>query len=448
MEPIDFRAFVFAVGLVKFITGILTLRARTQAPDIQGSAHWAIGSFLGAISLILLSLHPVTTVTVSLSITNTFLLLGEVGYLTGVRRLKGKPSRFGVLLIIPLCSLVTVILTTAVWPNSNVRLFLNSFYFGLLLFLSGWEWSRMPLTPIRSLGRILGFAFLLMSLMMVLRMWWATSVSNVDHKANVMPNTLIALVGILCQSVIMFGFILAITTLLADSLRKQLAMRDRLFSHIAHDLRNPIGSMMGMAEMLRDTTESTSEEHRTITELLHRSSVQTYELLSELLEWGMSQKSSGLGPTQPTPLADLVARELYLFEPQTARKNIAIQFTRMSNPVLEIDRTMIASVIHNLVSNAVKFTSPGGRIDIEVRTTDDEAQIEVRDTGVGMSHSVQEDLFHSENPVSTQGTDGEKGTGLGLLLCRDFVHRHRGHLDYSSAEGKGSRFTVRLPLPS
>ncbi len=247
---------------------------------------------------------------------------------------------------------------------------------------------------------------------------------------------------------------------------KQLnAGKDKFFSIIAHDLRAPFQGLLGFSEVLvTDLEEMSLDEIRNMAGYLHDTTQATYHFLDNLLQW--SRMESGRMPFKPT----LVMLE-YVFDRVEGALSAAalhkqITLTVQSPYDLSIlaDEPMVVCIVHNLVANAIKFTLPNGQIKVtaamrqeafkgkrapygELHHSDAKEGIEivVQDNGLGMTPAQQKQLFHIDANMTTLGTAGEAGTGLGLLLCQQFVERHGGRIEIESKPGQGSLFRVILP---
>ncbi len=229
-------------------------------------------------------------------------------------------------------------------------------------------------------------------------------------------------------------------------LREANAAKDKFLSIIAHDLKGPFHSLLGLSEMLVDEfrTRSISETEE-IAGALHKAVGHTYSLLTNLLDW--SQARSGRMPFNPEimNIRPLVEQQVRMIMSAATAKSITIRL-QMQDPVnVKIDKPMVETVIRNLLSNAVKFTHPGGMIDIAAEYQGVECRISVRDNGVGIEPDNMDKLFRIDQSHITKGTSNEKGTGLGLLLCQEFIQKHGGKIWVESKPDKGSVFSFTLP---
>jgi PAS domain S-box-containing protein len=231
-------------------------------------------------------------------------------------------------------------------------------------------------------------------------------------------------------------------------LRELNLTKDKFFSIIAHDLRGPFTSLVGMTDVMADESFDLSiDEFREYSFSLHKTAISTFNLLENLLEWSRLQR--GIIPFNP------VSVELKYFldncEESTMemarKKSIQLNVIYHQDMLLTADFNMLNSIMRNLVSNAIKFTNSGGIINVEAQKDQSgNVLFSVNDTGIGMSAEMISNLFRIDTNVSRQGTDGEPSTGLGLILCKEFVEKHGGSIWVESEVNKGSTFFFSLPL--
>ncbi len=222
--------------------------------------------------------------------------------------------------------------------------------------------------------------------------------------------------------------------------------KDKFFSIIGHDLKGPLNSLTSFSQLLINHTASLSEEEiRTIAKDLDKSLKNLYELLENLLGWARSQ--TGRLEIKPATfnISEAIKENIRLLSKAALNKKIKIEM--MVDDSLEVfaDSNSVKTVIRNLISNAIKFTKESGVISIYVDEWKDSVEIGVHDTGVGMSQDVMDKIFDISSKHSTLGTNKEKGTGLGLILCKEFIERNNGKLSVESTVGQGSTFKFTLP---
>jgi signal transduction histidine kinase len=227
------------------------------------------------------------------------------------------------------------------------------------------------------------------------------------------------------------------------------ATKDKFFSIIAHDIKNPFNSILGFTELLKSQYDKiTPEKRKLMIDALASSSNSVYQLLENLLQWSRSQRGILEFKPENIKLKSQIGKILPLLTDTANHKSIEIEsHLQDENMLIYADPQMLDTIIRNLVSNAIKFTKNGGRITISAEKTDKKILIKVTDTGIGMSPETIRKIFKIDSSSSTLGTNRETGTGLGLILVKEFVTRHKGKISIESKVDKGSTFTVYFPIP-
>lgn len=223
--------------------------------------------------------------------------------------------------------------------------------------------------------------------------------------------------------------------------------KDKFFSIIAHDLKNPIGSYKNIVEFMNENFEDLSkEEIKEFIETMYISAVNLQELLEQLLEWSKLQSNKIVTHLSTFDITKILESNISLLQSMAQQKNINLELINKENIYVEADMNMINTVIRNLLSNAIKFTNFNGRIIVNSKINNDEVIVIIKDNGVGMSEKTLNSLFDLAEKKSLPGTNNEKGTGLGLILCKEFVERNNGKIWVESKLGEGSTlyFTVKL----
>lgn len=224
--------------------------------------------------------------------------------------------------------------------------------------------------------------------------------------------------------------------------------KDRFFSIIAHDLKNPFNIIVLSLETLENQYDKISEpERKEMIQSLTQSAYNTLNLLNNLLTWARSQ--SGKLQFQPDYflLNPIVSENISLLESQAREKNITLENQLQNKQTAFGDYNMVQTVLRNLLTNAIKFTRNGGHVAVNARETDQKSLlVSVKDTGVGIAPVRLGELFALDSNFSTRGTEQEAGTGLGLILCREFVEKNHGKIWAESAVDEGSTFYFTLPL--
>ncbi len=245
------------------------------------------------------------------------------------------------------------------------------------------------------------------------------------------------------------GLVLERTKKIEDQnvqLEKLNATKDRFFSIISHDLRGPVGNLAASLGLMTDSFNTLDEKTKfELLKSLKLSSDKTYHLLENLLIWSRIQGDSIRFEPANILLNQLVAENIDLFQANAEQKHIKISVHIPENLKIYADNYMLGTVIRNLLGNAIKFTGNNGKISILAKIEDDNVIVEISDTGIGINEEDMKKLFQIEHNFQLIGTNGEKGSGLGLILCKEFIDKHDGEIQVESVEGKGSSFKLYLP---
>jgi signal transduction histidine kinase len=234
----------------------------------------------------------------------------------------------------------------------------------------------------------------------------------------------------------------------SENLEKLINEKNRFFSIIAHDLRGPFQGFLGLSGILAEDAEVLSkDEIKDISQELNKALVTQYSFLEELLQWaGLNTNRIDLNLVK-FDLYDIVNSITNVLQNNAVAKNISVEVICHNNIWITADKDMIKLVIRNLLSNAIKFSRLGGRITITLEEADNFAVVAVKDDGVGISETNLSQIFSAGSHLSTEGTAKERGSGLGLILCKEIIDKHRGKIWAESEIGKGSIFKVKIPLP-
>ena len=227
--------------------------------------------------------------------------------------------------------------------------------------------------------------------------------------------------------------------------------KDKLFSIIAHDLKSPFNSIIGFSELLSNNFENFNDtQKKKYLKIIHKGISNTYKLLENLLLWTQTQRGKLVFNPEKINLYLLTNDSIKLMSLVASNKSITIKNLIPESLSLKADETMLSTILRNLISNAIKFTPNGGTIEIDSRLTpkndtQNYIEISVKDSGVGIPKELKSQIFNIANNTIRPGTDNEKGTGLGLILCKEFVEKHGGKIWVEENTDKGSVFTFSLP---
>ncbi len=234
-----------------------------------------------------------------------------------------------------------------------------------------------------------------------------------------------------------------------EELEKLNATKDKFFSIIAHDLKNPFHAISGFSELLSSNFNQMSDEEKLeLVELINISSETAYNLLENLLQWARTQTDKINYQPDNLQMNEILDQNIEFLKASAKKKSINLFSELNSDLKVYADKNMVNTILRNLISNAIKFTNNNGEIKVSNEELTRHVQITVEDTGIGINQKDLEKLFKLEEFHTTSGTSGESGTGLGLIICKEFVEKNGGSIRVESIPGKGSKFIFTLPKSS
>lgn len=233
-----------------------------------------------------------------------------------------------------------------------------------------------------------------------------------------------------------------------EELQRTIAGRDKLYSVIAHDLRSPMGSIKMVLNMLilNLPSEKIGAEMYELLTMANQTTEDVFSLLDNLLKWTNSQIGKLNVVYQDVDLVEVTDGVIEIFSMVASLKKIRIREMKPEKMMVNADIDMLKTVVRNLLSNAIKFSKENSEVLVKMEEVDGMAVVSVQDYGCGISEEGQKKLLHTDTHFSTFGTNNEEGSGLGLLLCKDFVVKNGGKLWFTSKEGEGSIFSFSIPV--
>lgn len=277
---------------------------------------------------------------------------------------------------------------------------------------------------------------------------------SVQHSTDFLQNILIVLMLLAC-GLSGYIFILAYRNgrfqdnivSLNEKIVKHSVEKDKFYSIVSHDIMNPFNALLGFSKILKDAVkEGDQKEIEECTEIVHQSADRISNLLQNLLVWSRVQNGKMQFQPRKLEVAQLVNEAMSIVAPIAKNKDIKLSWEVKDELQVTLDKNMIISVVQNLATNAIKFTQKGGEVNVSVFQENASLNFLISDTGVGMTEEQLQKLFRLDKASSSRGTEDETGTGLGLIISKEFVEKHDGRIWAESTLGKGSRFCFQLPL--
>ena len=277
---------------------------------------------------------------------------------------------------------------------------------------------------------------------------------TVRHSTDFLQNILIVLMLLAC-SLAVYILLLAYRNgkfqdniiSLNEKIRKDSIEKDKFYSIVSHDIMNPFNALLGFSKILKDAVkEGDQKEVEECSAIVHQSANRISDLLQNLLVWSRMQNGKMQFDPKSQSINQLVGTAMSVVSPIAKNKEIKLGWDVKGELKAEVDKNMISSVIQNLATNAIKFTEKGGEVNLWVSPENGNLKFAVSDTGVGMSDEQLQKLFRLDQASSSRGTAEETGTGLGLIISKEFVEKHGGTIWAESATGKGSTFYFTIPV--
>jgi signal transduction histidine kinase len=450
MFKTDIHTIFLILALNKFLLGLLLFHIRTITKGkVNGVDYWAYGSILSGAGLLLtaffnndLPLHQELFFSLGL---NILILSGDIIFLFGLLRFKGKPLK-RMLWILPALSVVNIIIFTLVSYDIALRFLLNAVFPVILYTVTAYEFMKSHHQHLKSSFIFAAGLYIFYGTIHITRIiLFSIYPITVPVPDNPVSTILVLMAG-LSMILLTYVLIVIITKTLTFALNEQISSRDKLHAIISHDLRGPVGNLLCYTETLKDSVNDWSKEQiAEWVQHMETAASGSRFLLENLFNWSRSRLNEINVDAQEHDIRTLIQNVLKQTEGTAKKKEIEIRFLCQQPMKVRLDSDMIEIVFRNLISNSVKFTPRAGTIIISVAETVSHAEILISDTGIGMSQEAINQILETHSPLSTFGTENEKGSGFGLLLCRDFIKLNNGEFFIESEPGKGSRFRISFP---
>lgn len=270
-----------------------------------------------------------------------------------------------------------------------------------------------------------------------------------SNASIIFPHNASLIIGIFTVMATLFSLLAALWVNLSqieeneNQLSELIATKDKFFSIIAHDMKSPFNSILGLSELMAKGNEV--EDNKEISQRLFETSSQAYKLLENLLDWSRIQSGVMSFNPQKEDLKKLLEESIEIFNVMAINKQITINFKLDKSIYANVDKDMFNTITRNLLSNAIKFSYREGDVTILVAIQDKNIIVTFSDNGIGIDPRLIGDIFKLTDNTNQFGTEKEKGTGLGLLLCKEFIEKHNGKIWVESELGKGSNFIFSIP---
>lgn len=444
MKPFDLGTLVYIIGAISFLFGILMLIFYRINPDINGPIFWSLGSFCVVISSLTFTMEHLLNGYVAFVISAIFAIGGIMLYWSGIRAFKGLPVKYRVVIGVVLLQLILSTLFYSILPMPNARMSTYSLISIVASLISARELKKPVEKPFRLAFNICLIVFVITALTSAFRVYVIQTTLPGDAYNPSMANLLVYFFTNVTQAMLIFSFMMMVSVKVAEQMKIKVEVQQKLFSIIAHDLSGPVGMINVMLNMANNDKDLQEKQRNQFYIEVEKLSSSTNHLLQNLLHWTRDQ----LGDLKPIikklDLDKVIVANIELLQQLAQVKGISIVYKPNENMFCLGDIRMVDTVVRNLISNAIKFSNTDGRITISIENSGTFVLVKVADNGVGMSKEVLKSLFVSGQGRTTSGTAGERGTGLGLMLAKEFVVGNKGDIAVKSTEGVGTEVVVKL----
>lgn len=445
MANIESSTVVIFTYSVSILMGFYMLLLKVTASGIKGIKQWVLTSFLIAIPIFFQFTNFKNEYTIEY-IKSITTVTGLYIYLYGIWLFKEKNINKLIVFGIPILNIILQTIFTYILGLPIISLTISSLFILIYSCIALYEMLSLEGDQ-KYLKRIFllnAVSFLFFALILIYRLY-NIILLKASFKAITSDGEMIALIisaGIM--TTLTFGFILAVNQRLHYELKKQLDMKNKLFSIIAHDLKGPVGTIVNFLDLLNREKDIDEHSRQKYLKSLEELSQSTYRLLQNLLDWSRGEQNGT--QLKPLDLNQLILENVSLFKQLTAYKSVDLKYTAISLPKVLGNEKMINTVIRNVISNALKFTPRDGQISIVSKVMNSIIQLKITDTGLGISQEKLKSIFILEQNHSSIGTEGEIGSGLGLPICKDFIQKNKGKIRIESELDKGTSIIIELPI--
>jgi len=453
---LDIPTLVFILGithLIQVVVFIHQYRVNKSYPGVGWWLLWSVAEVFGFFFILLRDLQGVQPLVIILQ--NSLIVAGTLFLYIGVRLFLGR--KVNLRLIIPVTGvfLAGLIFFLFFRPDFELRSVVINGTLAFISLVTAYSLFTDKIGSIRTSANFNAVIFLLHGLIFGYRaIIFLTGTTDTNFLSPTVFNFIPFFDALVVSLLWTFGLIIMMNQRLhadASETRERLqnlnTEKDKMMSVLAHDMRSPFHTFLGLTQIMVEELHSMKfAEVKNIAETLNRSAVNLYKLLDDLLEWSYIQRGNMTLRPETIVLKEKIQKITELSADYAQKKGIRISYEFPDDLVVFADTHMFETIVRNLVFNAVKFTPEGGRVNISARLIhNDMTEISVSDTGIGIPDDLINKLFVLDQSTSRKGTTGEPSTGLGLVVCKEFVEKHGGEIRVESEEGKGSVFSFTIP---
>ncbi len=444
MKPLDIGTLVYIIAAISSLFGFLMLIFSRINPGIKGPLYWSLGSFSIVISSLLFTMDDLVNGYIVFVLSAAFSIMGTGLYFLGIRAYKELSVNYYILAGFVFLQLFFSTLFYSVFSMPNARMVSYSTISILIYLFIIWELKKPVSKPYRLAFLLCQIVFIISAITSLFRIYHIITTFSGDAHSPSSANILLYFFVNITQAMLIFSFMMMVSIKVSEELKVKVEAQRKFFSIIAHDLNGPVGLISVMLNMVNNDNDLLEEQRNIAYKEVEKLSDSTHHLLQNLLFWSRNQLED-LSPKLERFDIDLVIGEtIGLLRQISKAKDISIDYDTNESLFCLGDVRMIETVIRNLISNSIKFTNSGGKITITTKKSGAKVIVKIADNGIGMNQKTQKNLFKFNESGTKAGTSGERGTGLGLMLCKEFIEGNNGSLSIQSQENVGTEVSVTL----
>ncbi|MDD4747937.1 MAG: HAMP domain-containing sensor histidine kinase [Salinivirgaceae bacterium] len=430
---------------ISLITGFYLFFAQKKSLD-YGAKYWASGAIIVGIGLFIKAFFSLGNLFANLAYP-ILLTVGLYIYLAGIWQFKGKKINKWIVIGIPSLDILQTIIFVPIFHYPRIQISLHLLFLITYCVLGIVEMLRIDSTQkhLRQVFLLNAFSYAIFMILMMLNVYIIITNPNFDPLIINESTVFLHIISGFTMIALTFGFLTAVNIRLNTELEDQLKAKTKFLSIIGHDLRGPVGNIMGLLDLIENETNLNEADRKRYLTILNTLSQSTFHLLQNLLEWSTKAKYLHKFDNERIDLSKIISNNVDLFSSSTAVKSIHLDINAGKQTYILGNTDMIQTIVRNLVSNAVKFTPQGGAITITSEKMLGKVRLIISDTGRGIKPENIETLLKFETNEATIGTNGEIGSGLGLALCKELTTLNNGVIKIESQEGFGTKVIVEFP---
>jgi len=451
---VDLSTLSLIIAVV-MLMHLVSLRLQMKVNNIyKGLNYWFWGNVLLTLGSSLFFLRNIEIIKFfAIVFSNTIIVCGMVLIYKGINKFLNITKNYTFLWIVSFAGFWLFYYFTIVNDLVKGRMIVYSAIISFISFLTAFSILKNKTKHINTSSVFLAIVYLVYGAFYFIRGIYIIYLGKVNIKIDIIDSNIILWVSLVCGYFFIIGLILLVNQRLNSKQKKMIeelellnATKNRLFSIIGHDLRGPIGNMVEILKLINDGIVDEEKQKKEIIPELLKVSGFTLNLLENLLIWAKNQREDISINKELFDINEIIIKSIEINKINADKKKISLQNDLEEKVLINADKEMITTVLRNLISNAIKFTKENGLVKTEVIKEESFIKVVVVDNGIGIKKDNLDKLFKMDTNITTFGTTGEKGTGIGLILCKELIEKNNGKIWVESEENIGSKFIFTIPL--